>query len=97
MISVPNAHCLPYLLWMFHARVRRWWKWGYEQPYSRRGLAGLGRSAGLTDCRVYKSGFNAALGSLTRIVGLARDGDRDGPGWVNRLQGWDLNLLGRAG
>lgn len=96
LISVPNAHCLPYMLWMFHAKVRRWWRWGYEQPYVRREVLSLAREAGFTECQVYKSGFNAAMACMMRMAGRNWAGDRDGPGWANRWQGWDLNLLAVA-
>jgi 2-polyprenyl-3-methyl-5-hydroxy-6-metoxy-1,4-benzoquinol methylase len=61
IISVPNAHCLPYRIWKAWLELRQCWPYGYEQPYSQRELIRRARRAGFQRHEVRGFGFRQAL------------------------------------
>jgi len=97
MISAPNAGCVPYRLWKFYLETRGCWPYGYEAPFSGRELRSVARDVGLDACRLYRTGFAASVdGCLLLPLTGKRRGWGDGPGALNRLSGWDVNLIARA-
>jgi len=57
VISVPNAHCLPYRLNKWWQETRRTWIWGLEIPYSRAELARVAARIGLQRWHIHGSPF----------------------------------------
>lgn len=95
-ISVPNRHCLPYRLWKLYLEARQMWPYGYEGPFSPRELKQAAERSGLTRCQTYNSGFAAAVdGCLLLPMTGRRRGWGDGPAVLNKLGGWEVNLIGR--
>lgn len=61
VISVPNAHCLPYRIWKAWSEIRKHWPYGYEKPYSRCELVRRGHTVGFDRVEVHGCGFRQAL------------------------------------
>lgn len=49
IISVPNAHCLPYRLWKVYLERRGCWPYGMEIPYTKRELLRRAGRAGFAE------------------------------------------------
>jgi len=95
-ISVPNAWCVPYRLWKAYLHLRDAWPYGYEAPYCPGELREAAQRSGMTDARTYQTGFAAAVdGCLILPMTGRRLGWGDGPELLNRLGGWDVNLIAR--
>lgn len=61
IISVPNAHCVPYRIWKAWLEWRQSWPYGFERPYPRRELLRRAREAGLLRVEVRGCGFRQSL------------------------------------
>jgi len=87
MISVPNAHCLPYRLWKLLLEIRGWWPYGLEIPYSKRELTSRAKRAGL--CRIETScvGFWQSVGDCWGRSVFHRDCD-----WSQRVSRLDAAM-----
>ncbi len=98
VISVPNAHCIPYRIWKLYLELRGWWPYGVEIPYSRKEILLRARAAGLVSLETQCSGFWQSVGDHWGRNLLGR-----GPDWVgrrsvlDRLMGMSLILTGRRG
>jgi 2-polyprenyl-3-methyl-5-hydroxy-6-metoxy-1,4-benzoquinol methylase len=96
-ISVPNAHCLPYRFWMSLMKLRGWWRYGYEEPFTYSELRHLSTDAGLRVRKLYATQFAQCIDScLLQLAIGSRLGWIDGPKFVNALQGWNINLIAQA-
>jgi len=98
LISVPHARCLPYRLWKLYLECRGAWPYGHEQPFTPAELRGIAQRSGLERCSTYNSGFAASVDAclLLPLTGRRR-GWREGPAWLNKLSGWEVNLLAQRG
>lgn len=95
-ISVPNKRCLPYRLWKLYLEARGMWRYGYEAPFTPGELRKVARQSGLNRCATYQSGFAASVdGCLLELATGRRRGWGDGPRLLNKLGGWEVNLIGR--
>lgn len=72
VISVPNAHCMPYRTWKAWLELRGSWPYGFERPYSRRELARRAREAGFQRSEVHGCGFWQSMGD--QLVPLVMGG-----------------------
>jgi len=96
-ISVPNARCVPYRLWKAYLHLRDAWPYGYEAPYRPGELREAAERAGMYPAHTYQTGFAAAVdGCLILPMTGRRLGWGDGPHLLNRLGGWDVNLIARS-
>lgn len=96
-ISVPNARCLPYRFWMSFMKLRGWWNYGYEEPFTFSELRDLSRQTGLKVRKLYATQFAQCLDScILQLATGARLGWIDGPAVANKVQGWNINLLAQA-
>jgi len=94
LISVPHARCVPYRLWKWYLECRGAWPYGHERPFTAGELRGMAERNGLDGCRTYKSGFAASVdGCLLLPLTGRRRGWGEGPEWLNKLSGWEVNLL----
>ena len=95
-ISVPNKHCLPYRVWKKYLEARGLWRYGYEAPFSPSELKRTAEASGLNHCTTYNTGFAASVdGCLLLPMTGHRRGWGDGPGVLNAISGWEVNLIGR--
>lgn len=62
VISVPNAHCVPYRLWKAWLELRGRWPYGFERPYARGELRRRAQEVGLKRVEVHGCGFRQSLG-----------------------------------
>ena len=96
-ISVPNARCLPYRFWMSFMKLRGWWRYGYEEPFTFSELQDLSKQTGLKVRKLYATQFAQCIDScLLQLATGSRLGWIDGPAAANALQGWNINLLAQA-
>lgn len=94
LISVPNAHCWPYRAWKAWLQWRELWPYGYEAPYTPAALRQAAHAAGLEQPFTYQTGFAASVdGCLLQPLLGRRLGWAEGPALLNRLAGWDVNLI----
>jgi SAM-dependent methyltransferase len=96
VVSVPNAHCLPYRLWKAYLERRGCWPYGPEIPYTARELRVRARRSGIVDVRVHALNFLQSLGEC-----WVRPWHGVSPAWSQRPSRWDawmgmnLVLIGR--
>jgi 2-polyprenyl-3-methyl-5-hydroxy-6-metoxy-1,4-benzoquinol methylase len=57
VISVPNAHCLPYRLNKWRQEITGKWHWGLEIPYTRSELGKIAHMMGLKSWTIHGSSF----------------------------------------
>lgn len=57
IISVPNAHCMPYRVWKRWLEFRGCWPYGFEKPFTRRELIRRAHAVGLKRVEVSGCGF----------------------------------------
>jgi 2-polyprenyl-3-methyl-5-hydroxy-6-metoxy-1,4-benzoquinol methylase len=69
VISVPNAHCLPYRFWKWRREMLGKWNFGLELPFSRRELSDIAFKAGAASVEFAGSPF---LESFNFILPFAR-------------------------
>lgn len=80
-IAVPNKFCLPYQIYMKLSKLLRFWKTGFEKPFSRRGLESLAKRVGFSCLKVRGSQlFNDTIwflvGKSTKLLFEILDKDK---------------------
>ena len=98
MISVPNAHCLPYRVWKAYVELRGWWPYGKEVPFSRSELRDSAQAVGLEAIDMVGDGFLRSLGGhVVKTVTGRRPTWSDRRCWLDQRMGESLVLFGRRG
>lgn len=99
VISVPNAHCLPYRLDKWWREARGTWEWGLELPYTRGELFRIASELGLGHVRIHGSPFlrdwdQFLLNPLTQRIERHTGFHFERPSPVDRWWGHALTLVG---
>jgi len=95
IISVPNAHCLPYTV---HRKIAMWlhrWKFGVEVPFTPLELKVIGSSAGFNSCKIIGSSFVKDFNDfLIHIIIPSFSGNFETASFLDDWFGYALVFLG---